>query len=750
MTWALGVDLGTTYSAASAADGRNVFPLALGAHGSAVPSAIYAGEHGMAFGEPALALGSTHPERLLVEFKRALGESDPILAGDKFVGAEELVGALGRWVYDRACELEGGPPERAVFTVPAFWGGFRRDQFLGAVRLIVPDQERVAIMSEPEAAAAYYATKDRLDPGAVVGVYDLGGGTFDASILRMTDDGFELLGRPTGDAELGGIDLDRALFDHVMQLAGIDWNEIDRADPQVARGLAQLRQSVVLCKELLSVELNADIGIALPSVVTTVRITRREFERLAEPVVERTIAVFERALSFASLRPADLHSILLVGGGSRMPLVGEALSQKFGAALAVDSHPKFAVCLGAAITAAGSTRAGRDGSTGQQSWAAPRPEDASAAPTILGPVPVVAPPGLEPTAEQRRQRAKRRGRLVLALGLAAAAIVIVAIIAFVRGGKGGGASGETVPTTAAPATVRTATPPTTGAGTGPLAASKQGSIAVGDQPLGINYGFGSVWVAQAGEQSIVRIDPATGNTVPITVGNVPTQVAVGADGIWVSVGKDNKVVRIDPSTNKVVASITVGNKPWGIAAAASGIWVANEQDNTVNRIDPATNAVAQTFAVPPLPDWVFADDSGVWVGSIAQPASMLSRIAPASGQVTSVPVDPRPLGIVGAFGSIWVTGPDSDTLTRFDPATMAQQKKIKLGTSLTPVGVTATSRGIWVANASGNNVMFVDPSADAVTDTVAVGREPFYLAPGNGTLWVADHGEDAVSKVGPA
>jgi YVTN family beta-propeller protein len=737
MTWALGVDLGTTYSAASAADGLTVFPLALGAHGSAVPSAIYAGENGMAFGEPAVALGSTHPERLLVEFKRELGESDPILAGDKFLGAEELVGALGRWVYERACELEGGPPERVVFTVPAFWGGFRRDQFLGAVRQIVPDQERLAIMSEPEAAAAYYASKDRLDQGAVVGVYDLGGGTFDASILRKSEDGFELLGRPTGDAELGGIDLDRALFDHVMQLAGIDWNEIDREDPQVARGLAQLRQSVVLGKELLSVELNADIGIALPSVVTTVRVTRREFERLAEPVVERTIAVFERALSFASLRPADLHSILLVGGGSRIPIVGEALSREFGAALAVDSHPKFAVCLGAAITAAGSTRAGRDGPTGQQSWAAPRPEDASAATTISG----LAPPAFEPTAEQRSQRAKRRGRLVLAIGLAAAAVVIVAIIAFVRAGKGGGPSGETV---------RTTTAPTTGPGTGPVPATNQGSIGVGDQPLGVTYGFGSVWVAQAGEQSIVRIDPATGNTSPITVGNVPTQVAVGTDGVWVTLGKDNKVARIDPSTNKVVASITVGNKPWGIAAASSGIWVANEQDNTVSRIDPATNAVAQTFAVPPLPDWVFADDSGVWVGSIAQPNSMLSRIVPASGQVTSVQVDPRPLGIVGAFGSIWVTGPDSDTLTRFDPASMTQQKKIKLGASLTPVGVAATSRGIWVANASGNSVMFVDPSTDAVTDTVAVGREPFYLAQGKGTLWVADHGEDAVSKVGPA
>lgn len=349
MAWVLGVDLGTTSCAAGAVSDDRVETLHLGASASAVPSAVYASDGSFAVGEQAMALGAAHPERLALEFKRQIGGATPLSVGDRFLSAEELQAVLGSWVYRRACELQGGPPERAMFTFPAFWGGYRRDRFSAVVHEIVGPTTPVDLVTEPEAAAVYYATRDRLPTGAVVAVYDLGGGTFDASVLRKTDQGFELLGRPAGDDELGGSDLDRALLAHVVAAAGLEWNGLDRTDAQVGRGLQQLRRDVTLAKELLSTELTADVPVALPGTVTTVRVTRREFEELATPLVARTVAVVEQALSYANTPAASLRSILLVGGASRMPLVAERLAQRFPAPLALDSHPKFAVSLGAAI-----------------------------------------------------------------------------------------------------------------------------------------------------------------------------------------------------------------------------------------------------------------------------------------------------------------------------------------------------------------------------------------------------------------
>ena len=174
-----------------------------------------------AVGEAAMVRGDAHPGRLAVEFKRQFGESMPILVGDDFISAFELQEALGSWVFKRACELEGGTPDRVAFTFPAFWGAFRRDEFLTLARRIIGDDGDVLLVTEPEAAAGYYATRDRLAVGSVVGVYDFGGGTFDASILRRTEDGFELLGHPAGDDHVGGTDLDRALLLQIVEAVGL-------------------------------------------------------------------------------------------------------------------------------------------------------------------------------------------------------------------------------------------------------------------------------------------------------------------------------------------------------------------------------------------------------------------------------------------------------------------------------------------------------------------------------------------------
>jgi hypothetical protein len=424
MSWVLGIDLGTSYTAAGAISGSRLEPLSLGAHASAIPSAVYTAESGMVVGEAALVRGEANPTRLVVEFKRQLGDSSPILAGEQFVSAETLETALGDWVFRRACELEGSPPNHVVFTFPAFWGAYRRDLFLTLARDIVDKAEQVTLVTEPEAAAAFYASRDRLPTDTIVGVYDLGGGTFDASILQKTDGGFKVLGRPAGDDQLGGADLDRALLEYVTERAGVRWDELDRADARTARDMMHLRRNVILAKEMLSHELNAEVAVAIDSIDTTVRLTRREVEQLAEPMITRTIDVFQTALAYASVSPSDLHSILLVGAASRMPRIAEALSEQFHVPLALDSHPKFAICLGAAISSPDTSPAAVN------AVSSPSPPHDQRAEPRGEPLPPPSPFGTD-------NRGWRRGRLaVVAVAVTVALAAVGAGLFFeLRGGS---------------------------------------------------------------------------------------------------------------------------------------------------------------------------------------------------------------------------------------------------------------------------------------------------------------------------
>ncbi len=431
MSWVLGIDLGTSFTAAGLVSGSRLEPIALGAHAAAIPSAVYRADTDVVVGEAALAQGDIHPDRLAVEFKRQFGESAPLLSGRTFVTPEELESALGSWVFRRACELEGSQPTEVVFSFPAFWGAYRRDLFLDIARKIVADPDRVVLVTEPEAAAIYYAKRDRLPPGAVVGVYDLGGGTFDASILRKTDDGFEVLGRPAGDDQLGGVDFDLALLQYVIEQAGLSWEALDRDDPKTVREMMSLRRNVTLAKELLSQGLTTDVAVAVGTVSTNVHLTRRELEQLAEPLIARSLTVFETALSYASVPATALHSILLVGAASRMPRIAEALTERFQVPIALDSHPKFAVCLGAAMST----------QTAEQAAALPRPEALLAGqplpPPVAGAPAVGAAPPPAGTA-----RSRRRWWPVAIAGVVVAVLAIVGIILVTRGG-GGSSAAET-------------------------------------------------------------------------------------------------------------------------------------------------------------------------------------------------------------------------------------------------------------------------------------------------------------------
>ena len=351
MTYALGIDLGTTFTAAAIwRDGR-AETVALADRAHTVPSALLLRSDGvMLVGDAAARRGMVEPERLARGFKRRLGDDAPLLLGDAAVSAQELTGHLLRWVVGTVTEREGEPPAHVTLTCPATWGDYRRRLMTEAAE--AAQLVDVGLLEEPVAAAVYYAAQERLRPETVVAVYDLGGGTFDATVVAKTSDGFEIRGTPGGDETIGGTDFDQAVMDHVASTLRAAWADLDVTDPVVLAGLAQVRENAVEAKEALSTDTEATVPVILPDLSRHVRITRGEFEPMIRIPVLQTVDVLARTIEAAGLEPADLTAVLLVGGSSRIPLVSRLLASELGIPVTVDAHPKYAVCLGAAIAGA--------------------------------------------------------------------------------------------------------------------------------------------------------------------------------------------------------------------------------------------------------------------------------------------------------------------------------------------------------------------------------------------------------------
>ncbi|HZZ45858.1 MAG TPA: Hsp70 family protein [Pseudonocardia sp.] len=354
MSYQLGIDLGTTYTAAAISRATERQPggvdvVTLGARSATVASVMYMADDGSVLvGDAAERRALTDPDRVVREFKRRIGDEIPMMLGGRQYQAHELAARMTRWVVDLVSEREGGPPRRIAVTHPASWGAHKKDLFSGALRDV---GLTVTFLAEPQAAAVSYASAERIDPGSTVAVYDLGGGTFDAAVVSKTGNGsFELLGQPEGIERLGGIDFDEVVFSFVREAIGTQLDSLDPEDPDVLSAVARLRREVVDAKEALSSDTEATIPVLLPDVRSQCRITRGEFEAMIRPALEETILSLRRAINSAGLTPDDLSAVLLVGGSSRIPLVSQLVSDELRRPVAVDADPKTAIAMGAALS----------------------------------------------------------------------------------------------------------------------------------------------------------------------------------------------------------------------------------------------------------------------------------------------------------------------------------------------------------------------------------------------------------------
>ena len=467
MDYELGIDVGTSYTAAALrrADG-SIEVVGLGPIADNIPTIVYLTEAGtLIAGDAAARRVAIDPTGAAREFKRRMGDPTPIILRTSPFSAESLLRHMVERVVQQVTDREGDVPAATVVTHPANWGPYKLDLFDQALR-VADIGPRTSRLSEPEAAATAYAAQARVPVGAAIAIYDLGGGTFDAAVLRKEAHGFSVLGDSVGIEHLGGADFDEAILHHVRSSLGARWPN-DPDDPALPSPMAHLRRACTEAKELLSSETTVSIPVLLPGVDTTVTLERARFEEMIAPRVDDTVAALESAISSARLSVRDLDHVVLVGGSSRIPLIKRKLTERFGPLVATDVDPLFAVAIGAAITAGDRYDAAVDRAPARREAPASAPQ--SQPQPQPQPQTDLATPDHEflPAMPAPRPRSVRRALVPAAAVVVAAGVGIGAVLAS-RGDDGGTASGSVGPTpTDARPVADSAAPVASGADTDP-------------------------------------------------------------------------------------------------------------------------------------------------------------------------------------------------------------------------------------------------------------------------------------------
>ena len=365
----VGIDLGTTNSlvAFMGADGPEVIRDETG--NALVPSIVYYDndERRLLVGEEARDRLITEPRKAIYSVKRFMGKGSADVQEDLGMvpfqvapGSEHVIRfQMGQRVFtppeisafilrdlrERASKFFGEEVTQAVITVPAYFNDAQRQATKDAGHLAGLDVLR--IVNEPTAASLAYGIDNREE--AVVAVYDLGGGTFDISILKLKDGIFEVLST-NGDTHLGGDDIDNELITLVIgEIEARSGSKLDR-DPSAFQ---TVRKEVIAAKHELSSRESATVVIDLAGGgVYRREITRDEFESLVGKLVERTLEPCRKALNDANLNPEQIDEVVMVGGSTRVPLVRRSVEELFKRKPHVELNPDEVVALGAAIQAA--------------------------------------------------------------------------------------------------------------------------------------------------------------------------------------------------------------------------------------------------------------------------------------------------------------------------------------------------------------------------------------------------------------
>jgi len=357
MSKIIGIDLGTSNSAAAVMLGGKptIIPAAEGVSigGKTTPSYVAFTKDGQILvGEPARRQAALNPEGTITAIKRKMGTKEKIKVFGKEYTPQQISAFILQKIKKDAEAFLGEPVEKAVITVPAYFNDDQRQATKDAGAIAGLDVVR--LVNEPTAAAFAYGL-DKADKNLKIMVIDFGGGTLDVTIMDFGGGVFEVVST-SGDTQLGGTDMDRALFDYVcdefQRQEGIDLRKDAKVEPR-------LREACEKAKIELSTVLETEINLPFITVDSTgtpkhltMKITRAKLESLVKPIVDKIRGPMEQALRDAKLTPTQIDKIILVGGPTRMPIVQKTIEEYMGKQVERGIDPMECVAMGAAIQGA--------------------------------------------------------------------------------------------------------------------------------------------------------------------------------------------------------------------------------------------------------------------------------------------------------------------------------------------------------------------------------------------------------------
>ncbi len=475
----LGIDVGTTYTCAAVARDGHVEICQLGSSSALLPSIVSIRQDGKAIiGSAAERRMISDPARTVREFKRRLGDDSPYVIGGTAFTASSLMGFMIEGVVEQIVAQEGEQPRRVALTHPADYGRHKLDQLRDAAAgagirapLLIP---------EPIAAAVAYAARSSTPAGGHLVVYDLGGGTFDAAVVRRDADGPTIVGTAEGLERLGGVDFDDEVFDHVDRALQGRVRSLESGDRDARTAVARLREESRTAKEALSSDTETHISVLIPDAPATIRVTRDDLEIMVRQRVEETLPVLDRVVASAGLRWPDVDAVLTIGGSSRIPLVAQLVGAHSGRPVATDADPKAFVAAGAALLAS-------------------RTSDVEAIEPIIAPDVAVPPTTTVETAAANSvsSATNRRRGLMIAAGAIVAVALFGSVWAFAGDGEGDTATPSTTTKRRARVSTTSSSIPassTTGAGgtaTGPpatIARATTTTAATAPDPVVVSVG----------------------------------------------------------------------------------------------------------------------------------------------------------------------------------------------------------------------------------------------------------------------
>jgi molecular chaperone DnaK len=345
----LGIDLGTTNSAMAVMEGGDPEIIVNSEGDRTTPSVVAFSEDGERLvGKPAKNQAIQNPDRTIASIKRHMGEEDhSVDIDDEEYTPEQISAMILQKLKRDAEEYLGDDVEKAVITVPAYFNDKQRQATKDAGEIAGFEVDR--IVNEPTAAAMAYGLDD--DADQTVLVYDLGGGTFDVSILDLGGGVYEVVAT-NGDNDLGGDDWDEALMDHLADEFennhGIDLRE-DRQALQRLKDAAEEAKIELSNKKETTINLPFITATDSGPVHLEQSVTRATFESLTKDLIERTVEPTEQALADADYEKGDIDEVILVGGSTRMPQVHDKVEELLGTEPKKNVNPDEAVALGAAI-----------------------------------------------------------------------------------------------------------------------------------------------------------------------------------------------------------------------------------------------------------------------------------------------------------------------------------------------------------------------------------------------------------------